>query len=135
MALTPFREIAVHFLQVREHRSSFTRNHLPKHASFQAARWRSYEVAARTLPSSEARAISLPMPTWIRNFKAAPTAPFTNPVERVAARFAARADHSRSYPALPPAHGRHGPFPQGDLNLDARRRDHDPIDGGPGDRR
>jgi hypothetical protein len=40
MALTPFHEIAVHFFQVREHRSLLTRNHLPKHARFQALRWR-----------------------------------------------------------------------------------------------
>src|SRR5215471_17234152 len=112
MALIPFHEVDVHFLQVREHCSLLARNHLPKRASFQAPRSRPYQLASKPLTSSDARAISLSVTTRIRDFKAASTAPFTDPVERVAGGFASRADHPRPDPALTPAHGRHRPFAQ-----------------------
>src|SRR6516225_8769746 len=110
MTLTPFHEIAVDALKMREHRSPLTRNHLPKHARFQAPRRHTRKLPPKPSTTRDARAISLTMPTWIRNFKAASTAPFTDPVQRVAARFASRANHARPDPALPPAHDRHRPL-------------------------
>src|SRR5215471_20013638 len=130
MALTPIHEVAAHLLKMRQHRSLFARNHLPKRASFQAPRRHTRKLAAKTSTTSNRGAISLSVTTRIRDFKAASTAPFTNPVERIAGGFTARANHARAQPraqpALPKPNDRHRPLAKNDLGLDASRRDHDP---------
>jgi hypothetical protein len=55
-------------------------------------------------------------------------------VQSVAGRFTARANHPRPDPTLSPAHGRHRPLAQDDLDLDAGRLDYDEP-AGPGDPR
>jgi hypothetical protein len=135
IAFAPFREIAVDAFKVRQHRASFTRNHLAKRASFQAPRRRLYELAAKTLTPSDCRTISLSMTASIREVKA--TAPATsplaiNPVQRIAGGVASRASEPRPNATLPKPNDRHGLLAQGDLDLDPIRRDHDPISGAPG---
>jgi len=113
---------------MRKHRALFTRNHLPKHASFQASRWRSYELAAKTLTPADRCAVSSLMPASERKIAArsSPAAPHAvNEVERVANTGALRANHAPANSALAPAHGRHRPFPERDLDLDPAHRDHD----------
>src|SRR5262245_13893606 len=73
------------------------------------------------------------MSASVREIETAATSPLAaGPMQRIAARFAARADHTRPDPALTPAHGRHRPFAQNDLDLSAASRDHDPTSGAPG---
>src|SRR5262245_58542778 len=138
MTLAPPCQIAVHAFEVREHRSLLARNHLPKHARFQAPRSRSNELAPKPLTSSDCRTVSLTMSRPVRKIPAAcpPAAPRTiNPMQRIARGFAARADHARSDSTLPPPDGRHRPLAQSDLDLDAGRRDHDAGAAGPGNPR
>src|SRR5215831_16772399 len=117
MASAPFAEVAVHTLQVRKHRPSFTRNHLAEHASLQGPRWRPNKLAAKPSAPSNRWTVSLTMARRVRKIETAAATPHPiNPVRRITARFASRADHPRPDPALPPAHGRHGPFPQSDLH-------------------
>src|SRR5262249_50703136 len=96
------------------------------------------QLPPKTLTPSNRGAIALTMARCIGKIAARGTSasPFTsNPVERVAGCFTARANHSPPDPALTPAHGRHGPLAQTDLDLDASRRDHDHPLAGPGDLR
>src|SRR5262245_35438983 len=126
ITLSPFREIAVHFLQVREHGFPLTLNLLPEQPRFQAFWSRSYELAPKPLTTSNRRAIALTMAARIRKISATATAPLTTePMQRVAGRIASRASEAPSDPALPPARARHRPFLQRDLDLDAGRRDHE----------
>jgi len=135
MAFAPFVESVVHVLHVREHRSLLTRNHLPKHASFQAPRRHTRELPPKPSTSSNRRTVSLTMTTSVREIEATTTTPLTTePVQSITGRFASRTNETRPYPALSPAHGRHRPFPQNHLNLDASRRDHDAL-AAPGKRR
>jgi hypothetical protein len=134
MAFTPFREVAINALKVRQHRSSFASNLLPKLSRLQASRSRSYQLPPKTLTPSNRGAIALPMSRRMRKVEAASTStsPLANPMERITGRFAAWADQARPDPALTPAHGWHRPFLQSDLDLDASRLDHDRLSAGPG---
>jgi hypothetical protein len=134
MTLSPFREVAIHSLQVREHRSLLTRDHLPKCTGFQAPRSRTNQPAPKPLTSSNRGAIALAMPRCIGEVPAPKTSapPFTgNPVERVAGCLAVWANHSRPDPALSPADGWHRPFLETDLDLGPAGLDHDAV-AGPG---
>src|SRR5262245_26403415 len=95
MAFAPLREIAIDLLQMRDHRSLLTRNHLPKHARFQAPRCRPNELAPKPRTTRDRWTISLTMTTGIREVEAAATStsPPANPVQRVTARSTPRADH------------------------------------------
>jgi len=136
MAFAPFREIAIDLLQMRDHRFPLACNHLAKCTSAQAPRCRSNERASKSNASSNARAVTHLMPTSVREIETAATTPLAaGPVQSVAARFAAWANHPRPYPALTPAHGRHGPLAQGNLDLDPAGRDHDHLLAAPGNPR
>src|SRR5262249_46361056 len=137
MTLAPFREVVVHSLQVREHRSLLTRNHLPKQARFQASWSRANQLAPKPLTSSNRGTISLPMSTSVRKVAAvfSPAAPHAvNEVERVAGRFTSRAHEPRPNSTLAKPNDRHRPLAQNNLNLDAVRRDHDGARGNPCER-
>src|SRR6516165_5975312 len=111
IASAPLTDVSVHTLQVREHCSPFARNHLPQHASLQALRSRPNELTAEPRAPGDRRTVALTMPTRIREVEAASTTPLTiDPVQRVAAHLAPRADHSRPDAALATANRRHGPL-------------------------
>jgi hypothetical protein len=135
IAFAPLREIAIDTLQVRQHRSLFMHNHLPKQSSAQASWWCPKKLAPKPLAPSNRWTIALLMTTSVRKIPAPGTSatPLAiNPVQRVAGRVAPRAREPRPDPALPPAHGRHGPLAQDDLNLDPARLDHNHASAGPG---
>src|SRR5215471_15630707 len=132
MASAPFAEVAVHALQVRKHRSSLAPNLLPEPSCLQAPRWRPNKLAAKPSAPSNRRTVSLTMARCIRKIETAATTPHPiNPVQRVTARFASRADHPRPDPALPPTNGRHRPLAKNDLDLGPAGLDHDAV-AGPG---
>src|SRR5262249_20904350 len=133
MTSAPFREVAIHALQVREHRSSLASNLLPEPPRLQALRPRSNKLAPKPLTTSNRRTVSLTMSRGIRQVETvlAPAAPLANPMKRVAGLSAFWAEHPRPDPTLPPTHGRLGPLPQSDLDLDPGRLDHDAV-AGPG---
>src|SRR5262249_10715977 len=118
---------------------SFTRNHLLKRARFQASWSRPYQLTPKPLTPSNRRTVSLTVTTRIRDvqaaFSATPPSHFRKPVERIARGFAVWADHARSDSALSPAHGRHRPLLQHDLDLGPTRLDHNDASAGPGDLR
>src|SRR5215472_3825617 len=136
MAFTPFREIAVHALQVRKHCSLLARDHLAKHASAQAS-WRCpYQLAPKSVASSNRVAVTLTMANREREvqtvFPSAP--PLADPVERISGGTAPRTNHSRPHPALSSAHDRHRPFAEHDLGLGPAGRDHGAGRGDPYER-
>src|SRR5262245_56533230 len=61
IALPPLLEIAVHSLQVREHRRLLLRNLLPNEASFQALRRHAHELAQKARTPTDGRTIALAM--------------------------------------------------------------------------
>jgi hypothetical protein len=135
IAFAPLREIAIDSLQVRQHRSLFMHNHLPKQSSAQASWWCPKKLAPKPLAPSNRWTIALLMTTSVRKIPAPGTSatPLAiNPVQCVAGSVAPRAREPRPDPALPPAHGRHGPLAQDDLNLDPARLDHNHASAGPG---
>src|SRR5262245_59355674 len=137
MTFSPFREVAIDALQVRQHRFPLASNLLPKPSSAQASRSCPNQLATKPLTPSNRGAVALTMSRRVRKVAAvlSSAAPFTiDPVQRIAARFASRADEPRSDSALPPAHDRHRPFLQDDRDLVPAGRDHGEGRGGPRER-
>src|SRR5262245_37015808 len=117
MTLSPFREVAIYFLEMRKHHLSLTRNHLTKCPSFQASTRHSRELPQEPSAPSDCRTITFAVAANIREIKTpspstSPLAP--EPVERVAAR-SAPAHKSHPDATLPPARTRHRPRHQRDL--------------------
>jgi len=59
IALSPFREIAIDAFEVRNHRSLFALNLLPKRTRAQALRSRANQLPLKALAPTNARAIAL----------------------------------------------------------------------------
>src|SRR5262249_59883110 len=121
----------VHVLQVLDHRSFLALNLLPNYTRFQAPRRHTRKLAPKPSATSNRGAVSLAMPRCERKVQTAcPTAPpsrLGKPMERISGRFAPRTDHARPSPALSPAHGRHRPFLENDLDLGSLRLDDNPL--------
>src|SRR5215831_13444472 len=121
-APSPLRESAIRPLQVREHRAFLAPNLLPEPSCLQAPWCCPNKLAAKPRTPSNRRTVSLTMARCIRKIETAATTPHPiNPVQRVTARFASRADHPRPDPALPPTNGGHRPLAQNDLDLGSGR--------------
>jgi hypothetical protein len=66
MTLSPFREIAVHALKMREHRLRLALNLRSKRPSAQALRWHANQLAPKTFTPSNRRTVFLFMMTRVR---------------------------------------------------------------------
>src|SRR5215471_6164706 len=121
-ALSPLREVLIHPPDTREHHRFLLRNLLPEPLSAQAS-WRySRKLAQKARASTDGRAVALSMSRCVREVEAATAtaSPLAvDPMQRVPARFAPRANHPRPDPALTETNDRHRPLAKLDLDFEA----------------